>query len=334
MAAQQDVTQILDLGAAGDQQASAASAGTEAGSFNSALNRPTGSIPSGSTGFQPVASQVVTHEVALSSGGMGKSSKKTALIAIGAIFIGITALLLVGPFTVDEILGTLGFSEPEIPQPKVAPRKVVKAPDPLPTATRVGPGTPAAPKDDNVWSVIKNEMGDDLPELAAPLTADQESLLKDKLSHHFIYQQYVGVLEVSALRAKGSEELLRIALESKKFWTRMRALIGLADLGEDITDDDVKLALGDAHSELRARFFKRFEKSPCSLGCFYVTRAALSHLDELGRAQAIKVIAREKSEVRDLFMVAATYDKSDLVKSAAEEWLVYHSVELSPLYWI
>jgi hypothetical protein len=98
-------------------------------------------------------------------------------------------------------------------------------------------------------------------------------------------------------------------------------------MGDDITDDDVRQALGRTHSELRARFFKRFEKSPCSVGCFYVARAALKHLESHGRAQVVRVISREASDVRDVFMVAATFDSSELVRKAAEEWLVTQDID-------
>jgi hypothetical protein len=107
----------------------------------------------------------------------------------------------------------------------------------------------------------------------------------------------------------------------------MRALIALADMGDDITDDDVSQALGKTHSELRARFFKRFEKSPCSVGCFYVARAALKHLDFHGRAQVVRVISREASNVRDVFMVAATFDSSEIVRKTAEDWLATQDID-------
>jgi hypothetical protein len=109
----------------------------------------------------------------------------------------------------------------------------------------------------------------------------------------------------------------------------MRALIALADMGDDITDDDVRQALGRTHSELRARFFKRFEKSPCSVGCFYVARAALKHLDSHGRAQVVRVISREASDVRDVFMVAATFDSNDSVRQTAQDWLSTHNIDSS-----
>ena len=58
-----------------------------------------------------------------------------------------------------------------------------------------------------------------------------------------------------------------------------------------------------------------------------MARATLPYLDALGRAEVIRVIARESSAVRDLYLVAATYDQADLVKKAAADWLDKNSVD-------
>lgn len=180
---------------------------------------------------------------------------------------------------------------------------------------------------EGLWKLVKNEMGGDLPARGKSLSTDEESSFKAGLSHEFHYQRYKTVLDLAAAKAPGSEELLRSALDSNKFWIRMRALIALADMGDEITDDDVGQALGKTHSELRARFFKRFERSPCSVGCFYVARAAMKHLDAYGRAQVLKVVAREPSDVRDVFMVAATFDSSESVRQTAQDWLSNQNVD-------
>jgi hypothetical protein len=174
-----------------------------------------------------------------------------------------------------------------------------------------------AGKEHNVWSLVKNKMSGESLSLAPPLTPEQAAAFKGKLAHQFVYQQYAAIVELSALRAEGTESLLREGIKSRKFWTRMRALIGLADLGAPLSEDDVKRALGDAPSELRERFFKRFEKSSCSPGCFFVARAALPFLDERGRAQVLRVISREKSDVSASYLGAASLDGSELVRSVA-----------------
>lgn len=187
----------------------------------------------------------------------------------------------------------------------------------------------ADPSQTQVWTRIENEMGGDLPPRGKSLSTDEESSFKAALSHEFNYQRYKTVLDLAAAKAPGSEELLRSVLDSDKLWMRMRALIALADMGDQITDEDVRQGLGKTHSELRARFFKRFEKSPCSVGCFYVARAALKHLDGYGRAQVLRVIAREPSDVRDVFMVAATFDGNESVRQTAQDWLSTQNIDSS-----
>lgn len=211
----------------------------------------------------------------------------------------------------------------------VAPASPILPRDAIGAAGAGGQPATNTPRSEGLWKLVKNEMGGDLPPRGKSLSTDEESSFKAGLSHEFHYQRYKTVLDLAAAKAPGSEELLRSALDSKKFWVRMRALIALADMGDEITDDDVSQALGKTHSELRARFFKRFERSPCSVGCFYVARAAMKHLDANGRAQVLKVVAREPSDVRDVFMVAATFDSSESVRQTAQEWLSAQNVDSS-----
>lgn len=187
----------------------------------------------------------------------------------------------------------------------------------------------SSPSERDIWSMVTNQMGSQALPRGTTLTADQEASFKDGLRHEFNYQRYKTVLDLAALRAPGSQELLREALASKKFWIRMRAIIALADMGEDITDDDIKQALGNAHAELRARFFKRFEKSSCSVGCFFVVRASMKHLDSSGRAQLVKVVARERSDAADVFMVAATFDGDERVRATANELIASLDIDQS-----
>lgn len=339
MAAQEEVTQVLDLGTVSEPKPEAPSAVSNSmgtGAFNSSLNASTEAFGAGFSGVQATGTGYITRDAHAASSFGEKLSSKRLVGVVGVLCLCLAAFIMFMPISISEMLEIFGLGEPEVPVATVPVKPIKKdsgndpalaQPEPEPAVVDDKPTK--EPKSDSVWARVENELGSDLPALGPQLTSDQDAMLREKLSHNFNYQRYLGVIELSALRASGSEELLRSALESKKFWTRMRALIGLADIGADISEDDVKMALGDAHSELRARFFKRFEKGACSVGCFFVARAALPHLDELGRAQVIKVIAREASEVRDLFLVAATYDQSDLVKAEAQEWLARNEVDPS-----
>jgi len=238
---------------------------------------------------------------------------------------------------VANIMEVIGMSESgaqvalQAPSPRPKPKKPTT--DAINTQGVASPAnlsaaTAQAKTDaESIWGLMKNDMGGEPAKPGPALTADQEATFKAGLDHEFYYQRYKTVLELAAAHAPGSEELLRSALESKKFWTRMRAVIALADMGEELTDDDIKQALGRTYGELRANFFKRFEKSTCTVGCYFVARASLPHLDAAGRAQVIRVISKESSDIRDAYMVAATKDQSPNVRKEAEAWLAEHAVD-------
>jgi HEAT repeats len=222
---------------------------------------------------------------------------------------------------IEDIMAMLGLTS----QPEVAYVKKVKLPVSTATTVKVAPSAPKAPTP--IWALVANEPGAGEITVGPPLTSDQQAQVGEALKSPFTYQRYKAVMDLAATHPAGSISLLREALESNKLWTRMRALIALADLGDEINQQDVEMALGDAHSELRSRFFKRFEKSLCTMGCFYVARASLPYLDAEGRAEVVRVISREPSKVRDLYMVAATFDESDEVKQTAVAWLDRHNVD-------
>ena len=326
MTDQNESTQLLSIpespGAAGGSNINRPAYGT---------NADLGGVLPGSN----MPPQVFTHDVHLVDQKKPASSLTNAVLAIFLVAGGLFAYLWLETGEMPDILKLVGLSDEgsevvvSAPAPNQNPVTPPSPPSPpsAPVVTSPDPSSPPKAASKSIWDNIENELGSDLPELAEQLTVDQEEAFRAKLGHEFNYQRYQGVLDLAASRARGSEDMLREALESKKLWTRMRALMGLADLGEEISADEVQLALGSTHSELRARFFERFEKSPCSPGCYFVARATLPYLDALGRAEVIRVIARESSAVRDLYLVAATYDQADLVKKAAADWLDKNSVD-------
>jgi hypothetical protein len=313
------------------------SSGFNSSSSGSSFGDTSQNVPT--IGFQNVFTQDVK---------MVKQQKASPVMQmLAAVVVVIFMLVAAAWYTTGDLLGVLanpsqivnifGFQDDESltadAGPDVSSKAVAQAQEPVNSnveavqqpASQTSQTSPTG--EANVWSQVKNELGDELPKRGASLSADQETTFKAGLAHEFNYQHYKTVLDLAAINAPGSEELLRQALESKKFWIRMRALIALADMGAEVTDNDVREALGNAHSELRARFFKRFEKSACSVGCFYVARAALKHLDAPGRDQALKVVSREASDIRDVYMIAATFDRHEGVRQTAQNWLMTQSID-------
>jgi len=318
-----EITKLLEMpgGAQGDPAAVALEQPMQIVGFSTGQAGLAGAtVPSmegmGTTGLRPL----IAHDVHL----IGKRAVpiwKKAGLASAVVVLLVGVYLVINPDRVNEILVMLGLGSEEIATVPLHTKKKVVA------SVQSAPKKADAPSPTNIWDSIDNDYGAKLADVTAPLTADQEAQFQSGLDSTLTYQRYKAVLDIAKTRARGTEDMLRQALESKKFWTRMRAIIALADMGEKITDADMKAALGEAHSELRARFFKRFEKSSCGAGCFYIARAALPHLDALGREEVIRVVSREESEIRDVFMVAATFDEAQTVRQAAAQWLDGHSVE-------
>lgn len=281
--------------------------------------------------FGGVAPETTTHY--MQHVGDDKGKQKRILIAIaGLITVGLVALIsLSDESSLDSLLAVLGLASTEehlAPLPKRNKAPTSKTPEPI--AVKALASNPVSSSQTisspGLWGRLKNELREEQKDPGAPLTTDQEETFKSALAHEFTYQRYKAVMDLAALKAEGSEMLLRSALDSPKLWTRMRALMALAELGDDITAEDIQKGLGSAHGELRARFFKRFERSPCGAGCYFIARASLPHLDATGREAVIRVIAKEDDVIRDRFMVAATFDPSDRVRATAQKWLDSHAV--------
>lgn len=214
----------------------------------------------------------------------------------------------------------------------VVANKSPKLPQQLPVEDVVAPlikrmPAPAGQTIENPYLHLINQLSEKPPRRTEVLKAKQENEWRAGLEHQFYYQRYKTVLEIVAARKYGSEALLRDALQFGKFWMRMAAVVGLADMGYEVKAEDIKMALGDAHRELRARYFARFEQGPCGVGCQLVARGAMSELDASGRLQILRVIASDTSAVTGDYMVAATFDSDLQVRDYATNWLLKNPVE-------
>jgi hypothetical protein len=323
MSSETENTAILDLGL---QPVLGVEGGVIGGGISPGVGGSGGSGVARSTSFS-FADNVSTQSLYLSQSKKSPVGRIIAILALVFGSLGFYFLYANGSF--DETLIAMGVIEPVIivppPRTKVALKKAI-----IP-GQQTEEGGQSAAQQTSIWSEVKNQGGTGTVKIGPPLTRDQRKEVDTALASPFTYQRYKVVLELSRSLPSGSEILLQGVLQTENFWTRMRALIALADLGSDIKSEDVATALGDTSDELRARFFKRFEKSPCSVGCYYIARASLPHLGAEGRAGVVRVIANEASKIRDTYMVAASFDESEVVRQTAIEWLDGHNVD--PKIW-
>lgn len=96
------------------------------------------------------------------------------------------------------------------------------------------------------------------PLLTEEITPDITAQIKDLFAHPFPYKRMEAVQQLRKLRIKGSENLLRLGMEQKKFWVRMEALFALAEIGAALKTSDLEKAIGDARPYLLENYFKRF----------------------------------------------------------------------------
>lgn len=182
---------------------------------------------------------------------------------------------------------------------------------------------------ENPYAHLENQMSDQNRRRTGVLTGDLAVQTREGLNHEFYYQRYRAVLALVGNRYDGSESLLRDALQTGKYWMRMQAVMGLADMGYDVSPDDIKTALSEGHDELRERYFKRFERGACTLGCQFVARGTLMFLNAPGRLAALNVMASDKNTETSDYMVAATFDADERVRTFATSWLLKHPVSES-----
>ena len=124
--------------------------------------------------------------------------------------------------------------------------------------------------------------------------------------------------DVVSERLTGSDAILWDALEDDKFWTRMWAVIGLADFGVEIDNDAVLKALRDERPSLVTNFFKRF-KDKSTPGQRYVMRYAIRNVDPRARRVICEALLNAGDDMSAVYLVAATLDQDVRVKNWANQ---------------
>lgn len=136
------------------------------------------------------------------------------------------------------------------------------------------------------------------------------------LTHPYVYQRYKTV---KAIRdSRGSDGLLRDALSQPKFWTRMEAVLGLAEQGEAISPESLKAVFDGVRADLPRNYFRRFH-SKSTEASMYVMRQAVRVVDARVREIIIQNLALHRGPSNDLYLYAATHDPSPVIKGFAEE---------------
>jgi hypothetical protein len=156
--------------------------------------------------------------------------------------------------------------------------------------------------------------------LGRPMTGRDEETYRKGLNHEYVYQAYRVVRLMRSQRLQGAERVLIDAINHQKFWTRMEAIIALAEFGFEINIDTVERAIANVDPYLVAHYFKRSLAKP-SPGALYVLKQAIRLADAPGRLMVLKVLSAQGWHKHGHYLAAATLDQSPMIQTWIQEEL-------------
>ncbi|MBC7530002.1 MAG: hypothetical protein H7318_00380 [Oligoflexus sp.] len=159
-----------------------------------------------------------------------------------------------------------------------------------------------------------------LSETPAPITTQQTEAWRGGLAHPFSYQRYKSVEDMRKAKMDGSVAILYEALAQPKFWTRMEALLGIAEQGIPIDTDSMHAAIGDARPDLVRNYFRRFKNNYTDVTA-HVMRQALRVVDQKSRHLILMQLAAHRNETNDMYLIAGLHDADAMTKDFAQTTL-------------
>lgn len=163
----------------------------------------------------------------------------------------------------------------------------------------------------------KTDMTEPLP-MGNIWSAQQEQAWRRGIAHRFPWQRYKTVMEVKSGRLVQSQVILYDALGDSRFWTRMRAVMALAEFGVQVSMGSVKRVINGVSKPLVARFFKRFHAKN-SPGERYVMRISLAFTSPEGRVNILRSLLGYSIDLENhgLYLAAAFSDPDKKVQELA-----------------
>ena len=186
------------------------------------------------------------------------------------------------------------------------------------------------------YRIIANELDEDalkaLNRGRRAMSVTEEQGWKAALDHKFPYQHYRAVEEMRTFRAGGSESVLRLALDDKRFWVRMNAAIALVESGVPLMASEVEKAVKNPATRAERRdllngYFQRFTRSS-NMAERYVLKFALPLVPDAARTEILQALANAGDPDVELFMIAGSFDPSRRVQRWATNWLAQHPAAL------
>jgi hypothetical protein len=297
----------------GDQFQTSTSAASDLGQSTDA--QPLSSISTGSSFGTSITRMTELF------GKFDNSNNTRNYIILGALVLALAAALYLtsGDGTespISQILSQFGSTTEMAPDMPADDMSAESAPTmaipqqaaPAPQAKVDSPPLPAAQVDlGNPYWALPNPLDPTIGPEGGMMTQGQEERWRQGLAHPFVWQRYKTVIDMREARLKGSQLLLNDALAQPKFWTRMEALIALAEAGEPVDIDTVELGIGSTRRSLIQNYFRRFRKQSTG-GELYIMRQAIRIVDAGTRRVILENLINRRDPINDLYLVAATYD--------------------------
>ncbi len=171
----------------------------------------------------------------------------------------------------------------------------------------------------NPYWALPNRLTQKL-EITARWTPEEETAIRAGLTHTFRYQRFKTIQDLRKHPLLGSEAALWDAQADSGFWVRAFALLAIVEQGTDVPLSALDQAIGKAHPDLVANFFRRFIKKPTPAST-YLARHAIKLLDANGRLVALEIIARSRDTHDKEYLSAALQDPDLKVQKFAKKSL-------------
>ena len=169
---------------------------------------------------------------------------------------------------------------------------------------------------ENPYWYVPNDLKPHPTPLNGRMSGTDEELYRNGIGHEYVYQAFKTVQTIRKARLKGAEIVLYDAISHKRFWTKMEALITLAEYGFEVNIDTVESVIDGVRTSLIKNYFKRYLKK-ASPGALYVLKQCVRIVEGPARLMVLKVLSRRRwSNHRD-YLAAATLDPSPMI----QHWL-------------
>lgn len=249
----------------------------------------------------------------------------------GMVLVGCGLYIYIGDEGLDSLMGDVGAGMQG--DGEMAPPVEAAAPVPESGVINTTPEV-APPKTES--KTVEEAPGNPYWKLPNPvvMTSETKSMISTQqtegwraaLNHAFTYQRMKATQELRKAKVDGTVTILYEALAQPKFWTRMEAILGIADNGVAIDSESMKTAIGDARSDLVKNYFKRFRKDYTD-STAHVMRQALRVVDGRARFIIFSNLALHRNEINDQYLYAASLHETDVsTKAMVNEVLAQYPI--------